>query len=207
MGMSLRRSGYLRGRGGCEWDGVQAGTKKVLLGQTVMCPKATTYVLVLSHGGSGEPLEVWGRGSASEQRPWGLALSISLAKSRSLRQASAGAFDPAQIGGRISAASPSLQGPKVKGQRRCKGLAIRIREGGDLTGQSGRSCACNAERDHQMPLWRSARGPEPRPSGESHPRGGEGRTTEGRRGLLRRRAELWPTAPATSGAFTPLLAS
>lgn len=112
MGMSLRRSGYLGGRGGCGWDGVQAGTKKVLLGQTVMCPKATTYVLVLSHGGSGEPLEVWGRGSASEQRPWGLALSISLAKSRSLRQASAGAFDPAQIGGRISAASPSLQGPK-----------------------------------------------------------------------------------------------
>lgn len=202
MGMSLRRSGYLGGRGGCGWDGVQAGTKKVLLGQTVMCPKATTYVLVLSHGGSGEPLEVWGRGSASEQRPWGLALSISLAKSRSLRRASAGAFDPAQIG---VESPPPVQ--VFKGQRRRKGLAIRVREGGDLTGQSGRSCACNAERDHQMPLWRSARGPEPRPSGESHPRGGEGRTTEGRRGLLRRRAELWPTAPATSGAFTPLLAS
>lgn len=58
--MSLRPSGYLGGGGGCGWDGVQARTKKVFWGQTVMCPKATTYVLGLSHCGSGESLEVLG---------------------------------------------------------------------------------------------------------------------------------------------------
>lgn len=46
----------------------------------------------------------------------------------------------------------------------------------------GRSCACNAERDRQMPLWRSECGPLPSPPGESQSGagGGAGRTTEGR---------------------------